>query len=855
MAWKCGLRLLSWFFCLLPLAVVAAPAASPSSIDREWRDRVVLGYYADGQRNQKLADQKARAAVKAANASGDIRAKLRSAIQLFSSSDAWNDECRWVDEYLTLAKSGGEPYLQELFDISVRARNKTRPLCASELSGEELEALAARLGDPARKYYVLDAQARDAGREGRFNDALALQTAQLAYTIDEFQAVAAMFEMVDNELVTHPKGERATQLLKSAFDRLGDLPYPSLRAGLLYLAFNMEIKAENIDAALARFQEFQAATPYLASDSGYIAHASLVMSEALNRLHRPLEALAVIEKIPSSSLTGSEMKYGRARAVLRSYIELGTQDAHEKGLREIKQLKELLADPSFADPRRAYNSHLTIAAFHRKFGDYKAALDARDDADKAREERQKLANDKVRVEVQEKLNLAVKEQEISRLKAQTELQAATQRGWISAFAAAALGVAGAGAALVVAVRRGRRLAKVSAQLAQRNGELEERSASRIRLLAAACHDLRQPAHALGMLAEMGAEAQREPKRFATWLHGVQRSAASLGEMLDELMDLGRLDSGHYKPQLSAVSLAELMHDVMLHFGALARRKGLSLEVPPADGHVLSDRHLLRRIVFNLVSNAIKYTDTGTVCVQTHLEPDGQSLTLKVQDSGPGIPADKLDEVFRDYVRLNPSKAAEGLGIGLSIVRRASDLLGHALKLDSQPGQGTTVSLQLPLSLSRTVAPAGAPQAQRLDPAQGVLALMEDEADVREAMVELLKSWGYTVRAASDAHGLLTLLQESQLQPDLIITDMHLGGHNGLDEVAQLRQALQAPALPALLVTGDVDAAIATQAAQAQVFVANKPLAPRRLSALVSQLLSAKAEAPSVSEKGQTAHSL
>ena len=150
------------------------------------------------------------------------------------------------------------------------------------------------------------------------------------------------------------------------------------------------------------------------------------------------------------------------------------------------------------------------------------------------------------------------------------------------------------------------------------------------------------------------------------------------------MDLVRLDGGHYTPLISDVPLEELMQEVMLHFGPLARRKGLTLLAPPVTLQVSSDRHLLRRILFNLVSNAIKYTDTGEV--QVRLTEDSDRVRLSVEDSGPGIPQDKIDEVFRDYVRLNPSKATEGLGIGLSIVRRAAELLGHELTLQSTPGR-------------------------------------------------------------------------------------------------------------------------------------------------------------------------
>ena len=282
-----------------------------------------------------------------------------------------------------------------------------------------------------------------------------------------------------------------------------------------------------------------------------------------------------------------------------------------------------------------------------------------------------------------------------------------------------------------------------------------------------------------------------------------------------------------------------MHDVMLHFGGLARRKGLTLEVPPAQGWVVSDRHLLRRILFNLVSNAIKYTDAGFVRVSVSRGPGAGSVRLRVQDSGPGIPPEKLEDVFRDYVRLNPDKAAEGLGIGLSIVRRASDLLGHELVLASPPGEGTSATLTLALSAAPAPAPPTATAPSAACAAKGVLALMEDDADVREAMAALLAHWGYTVKTGTNSQSVHQQLREAQLTPDLIVTDLHLGSTDGLTEVTQLRQQLHAHDLPALLVTGDLDATIATQAAQTRVYLAHKPLAPTRLAALVSQLLAAR----------------
>ena len=263
--------------------------------------------------------------------------------------------------------------------------------------------------------------------------------------------------------------------------------------------------------------------------------------------------------------------------------------------------------------------------------------------------------------------------------------------------------------------------------------------------------------------------------------------------------------------------------------------------------MVPDRHLLRRILFNLVSNAIKYTDTGAVSIL--VAADGALARLTVQDTGPGIPPDKLDDVFRDDVRLNPLKAAEGLGIGLSIVRRAAELLGHPLSLRSEPGQGTAVSLSLPVSAApRGDMPPRTPEAAGASTG-ALIAVMEDDVDVRDAMTALLAPWGYRVVAGADASSLLATRGEQALVPALVITDLHLDGSNGLTEVERLRQALQAPTLPALLVTGDLDETVTRQAAQARVFVAHKPLPPDKLAGLIRQVFDRAGEPGSARPSG------
>ncbi|RTL34172.1 MAG: HAMP domain-containing histidine kinase [Burkholderiales bacterium] len=467
----------------------------------------------------------------------------------------------------------------------------------------------------------------------------------------------------------------------------------------------IEFRASRVPQAIAFMQR---ALPLLkeGAQDPYTTCSNLTAwASQLIRVSHVRTALDLLETCRSRSNLPVTTELYLSRLYLEAYAALGTADAFEKGEREVRKIDAALLDEAtWQIVHVRVLEHISL--FYESFGRYEAALKARKRYNALTAERQRLANEKTRVETLEKLDVALKDQENTRLKAEAEaeVQAERQRGWIVGFAAVAVGALLAAAALVVAVRRGRRLAKVSAELEARNGELEQRSASRIRLLAAACHDLRQPAHALGMLAELGSDATEDPTRYLHCLQSVRRSAASLGDMLDELMDLGRLDGGHYTPHLSDISLGELLQEAMLHFGPLAKRKGLTLEAPPVDILIVSDRHLLRRMLFNVVSNAIKYTDTGSVRVDVE-RVDGE-VRLRVQDTGPGIPQDKLDDVFRDYVRLNPLKAAEGLGIGLSIVRRSAELLAHPLTLTSSPDEGTTITLTLPISQSESATSSG-----------------------------------------------------------------------------------------------------------------------------------------------------
>ncbi|RTL41633.1 MAG: hybrid sensor histidine kinase/response regulator [Burkholderiales bacterium] len=398
-------------------------------------------------------------------------------------------------------------------------------------------------------------------------------------------------------------------------------------------------------------------------------------------------------------------------------------------------------------------------------------------------------------------------------------------------------------ALLVHTRQRRRLQGLADALQTRNHELQDLAGARARLLAAACHDLRQPAHALGLAAELAmlararGPAPENAEDVQRRLQSIRRNSITLSDMLGELMDQSRLAGGSYAPEIGPVAVQDLLDEIQLQFSDLARRKGLSLRVEPSDATVTSDRHLLRRIGFNLVSNAVKYTERGEVNVRTTRLNPGR-IQLSVEDTGPGIAPQDLPQIFDDYVRLDTGMHQEGLGIGLSIVRRAADLLGHRLDIRSVPGLGTTLTLTLD-EVTRTEAQQAPAMSTAKPGGNQLIAVLEDDVESRHALTQLLVHWGFRVITATSAIDLARRLGSPAPEtPSLLLTDLHLGHLDGLDEAASIRRWPGCDHLPVLLLTGDLDPAIAARAAAQQVTVAHKPIIPRRLLPLVQSALAA-----------------
>ena len=394
------------------------------------------------------------------------------------------------------------------------------------------------------------------------------------------------------------------------------------------------------------------------------------------------------------------------------------------------------------------------------------------------------------------------------------------------------------------MNKGFELARLNGQLASelqnKNVELQELAVSRGRLLASVSHDLRQPAHAIGLLTE---RAMSEPVSAAfikDTLSDLNGLSQSLSASLASLMDLTRLDAGLVQVRIVPTPLEPLLHRLQVEYGPSARHRGLNLSIASSPAWVHSDQVLLHAVLDNLLSNAQKYTRQGYVHLM--LEEDEQDIRVVVEDSGIGIHPDQLEVIFREFVRLDGSlPGTEGLGLGLSIVQRYAALLSHRLQVTSELGKGSRFVVTLSRANPEEQAPLTKPEpapAQADQQLQGLRVLVVDNVPLLLKSITLtLSSWGCKV---STAECMAQAVQRRGLQVvDMVISDFHLGDRepDGLSVIEKLRalHGSQHP-LPAILMTGDVAPELEARAAQSRVRVLHKPVRPAVLRQCILQTL-------------------
>jgi signal transduction histidine kinase/CheY-like chemotaxis protein len=357
-------------------------------------------------------------------------------------------------------------------------------------------------------------------------------------------------------------------------------------------------------------------------------------------------------------------------------------------------------------------------------------------------------------------------------------------------------------------------------------QVDRESRAKTNLIAAASHDLRQPLHAVGLLAEALAARLTDPDTREL-VERIGASTQELDEMLTSLLDRSKLDAGAVRAERERVELRVLFAQLERDFAGPAAAKGLRLRIVPTRLAVESDRLLLLRILRNLVSNAIRYTPAGAVLIGAR--PRGAEVVVEVRDSGPGIASHAQAEIFEAFRQL-PGARGTGLGLGLSIVDGLARVLGHAVELRSEPGRGSTFAVRATRARPAPAEGAAAAPAVPLPLTARRVLVVDDDVAVRRATGELLRSWGCeVVETGSFAEALAAA---ARFAPDWVLADHRLGpGATGTELVARL--CAEHASLAAVILSGDSDGADLEELRAAGFSVLRKPVRPARLRALLA----------------------
>jgi two-component system CheB/CheR fusion protein len=367
-------------------------------------------------------------------------------------------------------------------------------------------------------------------------------------------------------------------------------------------------------------------------------------------------------------------------------------------------------------------------------------------------------------------------------------------------------------------------------------EAEAANAAKSRFLAAASHDLRQPLQTLALLQALLAETVTGEKAKGL----VARQNTTLGTvtgMLDALLDINEIEAGAVQPDVSAFAIDGLLERLRGEFTYHAEAKAIQLRVVPCGQQVRSDPKLLEQMVRNLLSNAIKYTPEGRVLLGCRRH--GGALTVEVWDTGIGIQDTDLAAIFEEYYQVGNAarQRSRGLGLGLSIVKRLGDLLGHPVRVLSRFGHGSGFSIELPrLALAEAARlPADRPEIAGSAAVLRIL-VVEDDPDLAEMLGELLRNQGHQITTAPDGPRALECVARSM--PDLVLADYNLpDGPNGLELAGTIRAAA-GRALPVIILTGDISSATLRAVAQGGCAVLSKPVGLRELRQAIARVLMA-----------------
>jgi len=380
--------------------------------------------------------------------------------------------------------------------------------------------------------------------------------------------------------------------------------------------------------------------------------------------------------------------------------------------------------------------------------------------------------------------------------------------------------------------------KTNESLHRAKQKAEAASSLKSSVLISVTHDLLQPLNAARLTLSALAELVESRDRMLL-VEQVDRSLITLEDLLRSLLEIAKLDAGALRPEVRPIAITPPFEQLRSEFEPIAEKQGLSLRICPSSLAIASDPMMLRRILQNLLANALRYTRAGGVVMGCRRR--GDRVCIQVSDTGPGIPTAQQEAIFSEFQRGEASANDQaGFGLGLSIVRRFATALGHEVRISSEVGRGSTFFLELPRADPANVVDESH-EAQLVDRRYGGLEgakilLIENDPSGAEAMAALLEGWGCDVATTRSTADALQRLGELGGSPDAIVADLHLDhGESGLAAVEAIRQSMKMD-VPAMIITADYSEKAAKEASFHGLEVMKKPVKPAEMRALLSFLL-------------------
>ena len=368
--------------------------------------------------------------------------------------------------------------------------------------------------------------------------------------------------------------------------------------------------------------------------------------------------------------------------------------------------------------------------------------------------------------------------------------------------------------------------------AQAHREAEQANVAKSKFIAAASHDIRQPLQAaslfLNALNNLPDEQSAKPL-----LNQLEKSLDGMSELIDSLLDISKLDAQAIETNPKHNAIATVFQRLQAEFAAVAKNKGLDLTLKIDDGVVYCDPLHLERILSNLLSNAIRYTNDGEVAVNTTVLSD--TIRFSVTDTGIGISPEEQQDIFDEFyqVKIPSGNERKGLGLGLSIVRRLCELQHWPLELTSQVGFGSTFSFEVPKGSATQIQPAAQNDIQQLNQVSAIV--VEDDKSIREGLLQLLKSWGVKVVAAADITQLESIIEHGAADDfNLIISDYRLSKSLRGTAVIDMVRSNQTNPVEAIIITGDTAPSDLQEMTQENITVLHKPVKPAQLRSVLQK---------------------